>query len=195
MVEDHTSLDIGHQNNPSWDQYFLFFWKNIKRIWTLDIRIFVSLLAPEVLLDYQWPNLTIHPIHQSHPIRHIALNEINRPKIDLSRPPMTSNDWLLSANMLARKEDINALFDNIVQSLQLEERKFSELVSNGAHFSPSLYHMLKAAIARYHIGIIDPKGRHSLMNAPLIPEEAIHLNVSTVSNADCKLALVSITVY
>ena len=146
MVEDHTSLDIGHQNNPSWDQYFLFFWKNIKRIWTLDIRIFVSLLAPEVLLDYQWPNLTIHPIHQSHPIRHIALNEINRPKIDLSRPPMTSNDWLLSANMLARKEDINALFDNIVQSLQLEEWKFSELVSNGAHFSPSLYHMLKTAI-------------------------------------------------
>ena len=98
--------------------------------------------------------------------------------------------------MLARKEDINALFDNIVQSLQLEERKFSELVSNGAHFSPSLYHMLKAAIARYHkAGIIDPKGRHSLMNAPLIPEEAIHLNVSTVSNVDCNLALVNITVY
>ena len=35
-----------------------------------------------------------HPI-QSHPIpsvRHIPLNELNWPKIDLSRPPMTSND-------------------------------------------------------------------------------------------------------
>ena len=31
-------------------------------------------------------------------MRLIALNELNRPEIDLSRPPMTSNDWLLSAN-------------------------------------------------------------------------------------------------
>ena len=30
----------------------------------------------------------------SHPsVCHIALNELNRPKIDLSRPPMTSNDY------------------------------------------------------------------------------------------------------
>ena len=32
-----------------------------------------------------------HPIYLS--IRHIALNELNRPKIDLSRPSMTSNDY------------------------------------------------------------------------------------------------------
>ena len=33
-----------------------------------------------------------HPI-PSHPtVQHIALNHLNRPKIDLSRPPMTSND-------------------------------------------------------------------------------------------------------
>ena len=53
-------------------------------------------------------------------------------------------------NRLARKEDMNALFDNIVQSLQLEEQKFSELISNGVHFSTSLYTMLKPAINRYH---------------------------------------------
>ena len=27
--------------------------------------------------------------HPSHPVHHIALNELNRPKIDLSRPSMT----------------------------------------------------------------------------------------------------------
>ena len=32
-----------------------------------------------------------HPI-PSHPIRHIALNELNRPKIDLSRPSMTYDE-------------------------------------------------------------------------------------------------------
>ena len=35
--------------------------------------------------------------NKSHPIRpsvgHIALNELNRPKIDLSRPQITSNDY------------------------------------------------------------------------------------------------------
>ena len=99
-------------------------------------------------------------------------------------------------NLLSRREDINSLFDNVVQSLQLEERKFSEMVSNGAHFSPSLYHMLKVAISRYQkAGVIDPRGRHSLGNSPLIPEEAIHVNVSTVSNINCDLAMVNITVY
>ena len=48
------------------------------------------LLAPKVLLDYLRPMKTIHPtnpIPSSHPS-----NELDRPKIDLSRPPMTSND-------------------------------------------------------------------------------------------------------
>ena len=40
----------------------------------------------------------IQPIPSLSSVRHIALNELNRPKIDLSWPPMTSNDWLLSAN-------------------------------------------------------------------------------------------------
>ena len=31
-----------------------------------------------------------HPTHPS--VQHIALNELNRPKIDLSQPSMTSND-------------------------------------------------------------------------------------------------------
>ena len=30
-----------------------------------------------------------HPIPSIHPIRHLTLNELNRPKIDLSRPSMT----------------------------------------------------------------------------------------------------------
>ena len=99
-------------------------------------------------------------------------------------------------NRLARKEDMNALFDNIIQSLQLEEQKFSELISNGVHFSTSLYTMLKPAINRYHkAGIIDPNGRHSLSNSPLIPETAIHLNISTNADPDCNSALVNITAY
>ena len=46
-----------------------------------------SLLAPKVLLEYLGPMIIIHPIHPS--VRHIALNELNRPKIDQSQPKMT----------------------------------------------------------------------------------------------------------
>ena len=34
-----------------------------------------------------------HPICLSHPVLQIALNELNRPKIDLNQPSMTSNDY------------------------------------------------------------------------------------------------------
>ena len=49
-------------------------------------------------------------------------------------------------NYLQRKEDLNSIFDNIMQSLQLEEMKFSELMNNGPKFSTTLYNMLKPAI-------------------------------------------------
>ena len=35
-----------------------------------------------------------HPIPSIHLIRHITLNELNRPKIDLSQPSMTFNDLI-----------------------------------------------------------------------------------------------------
>ena len=49
----------------------------------------VQLLAPKVLLDYLRPIITIHPSHPS--VRHISLNELNRP--DLSRLSVTSDDY------------------------------------------------------------------------------------------------------
>ena len=52
-------------------------------------------------------------------------------------------------NRLQRKEDLNSIFDNTMQSLQLEEMKFSELMNNGPKFSTTLYNMLKPAILRY----------------------------------------------
>ena len=48
-----------------------------------------SLLAPKVLLDYLRPMITIHP---TNPIPQSLFNHLNGPWIDLSRPPMTSND-------------------------------------------------------------------------------------------------------
>ena len=45
----------------------------------------IPLLAPKDL----WPMTTISSIHT---VRHIALNELSRPKIYLSRPSMTFND-------------------------------------------------------------------------------------------------------
>ena len=49
------------------------------------------LLAPKVLLDYLRPMITIqpNPTPSIQPVRHKALNELNRPKIDLSQPKMT----------------------------------------------------------------------------------------------------------
>ena len=48
------------------------------------------LLAPKVLLDYLHPMITI----QSHPTHPQSLfNYLNRPLIDLSQPPMTTNDY------------------------------------------------------------------------------------------------------
>ena len=59
-----------------------------------SLPLVLVLLASKVLLDYVRPTITIHP---TNPIRasnrHIALNELNRPEIDLSRPPMTTNDY------------------------------------------------------------------------------------------------------
>ena len=99
-------------------------------------------------------------------------------------------------NRLQRKEDLNSLFDNTMQSLQLEEMKFSELMNNGPKFSTTLYNMLKPAIMRYKkLNIVDPSGRHSLNKSPLIPEAAIHVNVSTFANKDCGSAFVNISVY
>ena len=46
--------------------------------------------------------LTLHTTYDNHPlqpiqpipsVRYIALNELNRPKIDMSRPSMSSNDY------------------------------------------------------------------------------------------------------
>ena len=99
-------------------------------------------------------------------------------------------------NRLQRKEDLNTIFDNAMQNLQLEEMKFTELISNGPKFSSSLYNMLKPAIMRYkQLKITDPAGRHTLARAPLIPEAAIHVNVSTYANKDCDSAFVNISVY
>ena len=47
-------------------------------------RMKMTFSALRVLLKYLLPMMTIPSIHPSHPIRHIALNELNRPKIDLS---------------------------------------------------------------------------------------------------------------
>ena len=91
---------------------------------------------------------------------------------------------------------MNAIFDNIMQNLQLEEMKFSELINNGPKFSTTLYNMLKPAIARYkRLNIADSAGRHSLNESPLIPESAIHVNVSTYANVNCDYAFVNISVY
>ena len=99
-------------------------------------------------------------------------------------------------NRLQRKEDLNSIFDNTMQELQLEEMKFSELMNNGPNFSTTLYNMLKPAILRYKkLKIVDPAGRHSLNKSPLIPEAAIHVNVSTYANKDCRSAFVNISVY
>ena len=99
-------------------------------------------------------------------------------------------------NLLQRREDLNSIFDNTMQSLQLEEMKFAELITNGPKFSTTLYNMLKPAIGRYKkLNIIDPAGRHTLGKAPLIPEAAIHVNVSTYANNDCEAAFVNISVY
>ena len=60
---------------------------SVDRVWLFSIIISSLLLsAPKVLLDYLHPMGNIQPIHLS--IRHIALNELNRPNIDLSRPSM-----------------------------------------------------------------------------------------------------------
>ena len=99
-------------------------------------------------------------------------------------------------NRLQRKEDLNSIFDNTMQSLQLEEMKFSELMNNGPKFSTTLYNMLKPAILRYKkLNIVNPAGRHSLNKDPLIPEAAIHVNVSTFANKNCDSAFVNISVY
>ena len=41
-------------------------------------------------------NLTMtydnHPIRPSNPVRHTVLNELNRPKTDLSQPPMNLDE-------------------------------------------------------------------------------------------------------
>ena len=49
-------------------------------------------------------------------------------------------------NRIQRREDVNAIFDNIMQNLQLEEMKFSELINNGPKFSTTLYNMLKLGV-------------------------------------------------
>ena len=53
-------------------------------------NIHPSLLAPKVLLDYLWPMITIHP---TNPIPQSLFNHLNRPWIDLSPPPVISNDY------------------------------------------------------------------------------------------------------
>ena len=65
--------------------------------WTI---LFCKLLAPEALLDYLQPMITI-PSHPSvHPIPQSLFNHLNGPWIDLSRPPMTSNNDLLCNDWL-----------------------------------------------------------------------------------------------
>ena len=62
-----------------------------EHIW-IALAPLAYLLTPKVLLDYLQPMITIqHPTHPS--VWHIALNELNRHKIDLSWPLMTSNDY------------------------------------------------------------------------------------------------------
>ena len=99
-------------------------------------------------------------------------------------------------NRLQRREDLNVIFDNTMQNLQLEEMQFSELINNGPKFSTTLYNMLKPAIVRYkRLNIVDSSGRHSLNKSPLIPASAIHVNVSTYANVNCDSAFVNISVY
>ena len=54
------------------------------------LSFYIFFLAPKVHLDYLLPIPSIYPSHPS--VSHIALNDLNRPEIDLSRPPMISND-------------------------------------------------------------------------------------------------------
>ena len=62
-----------------------------EHIW-IALAPLAYLLTLKVLLDYLQPMITIqHPTHPS--VWHIALNELNRHKIDLSWPSMTSNDY------------------------------------------------------------------------------------------------------
>ena len=48
----------------------------------------IKFLAPEVLSEDLWPMVT-NPIHPILSDIYVALNELNRPKIDLSQPSMT----------------------------------------------------------------------------------------------------------
>ena len=56
----------------------------------------IFLLTPNMFLDYLRPMITIQPIPSVHP--QSLFNLLKRPWIDLSRPPMTSNDlqWPIS---------------------------------------------------------------------------------------------------
>ena len=60
------------------------------------------LLAPKVL----WRPMTYdnHPSVPSHPVRHIALIELNSPKIDQSRPKMTLDDLKWSKMTIRQNE-------------------------------------------------------------------------------------------
>ena len=62
--------------------FFCFF------IFLPDRAFFPFLLAPKVLLEDLWPMIII-PSISIPSVRHIALNELNRPKIVLSQPSMT----------------------------------------------------------------------------------------------------------
>ena len=77
------------------------FWVDIDaNSWELSIFDIVSwsfcvksvnsrgILAPKVLLEDLWPMIT-NPIHPIPSDLYVALNELNRPKIDLSPPSMT----------------------------------------------------------------------------------------------------------
>ena len=60
----------------------------------LDNYIYLISTEGALRLPTTYDNHPSHPIHPIRPfVRHIALNELNRPKIDLSRPQMASNEY------------------------------------------------------------------------------------------------------
>ena len=67
-------------------------WSWINHSWnSLSLYCFplAHLLAQKVPVDYLWPMVTIPSIHTIQPVRHTALNELNRSQIEPSQPPMT----------------------------------------------------------------------------------------------------------